>query len=306
MPLKRIIIKANTEADIMQTVIYADILVTVNIIVNYLLLKAGAAMAGCDCKTVRIFFASCLGGAFSLIIFVENIPVWLNAAIKLLMLVVLVLTAFGVKSSRAFAKCCGTFFLANFIFAGLMLGVCTAVFPNYALYKNGVVYFDIDILTLTLGSVGCYLILTLITKFTKSKIPEKSIYSLKIFYGENFVEGKALFDSGNSLCDCFSGRPAIIAENDFVSPLFCGNDLTAMKNFRLIPFSTIKSGGALPAFSADKVEITINARKISAENIYIAVTNKKIVSGGYSALIGTPFFDAINNEIGRKRVNEKV
>ena len=34
-----------------------------------------------------------------------------------------------------------------------------------------------------------------------------------------------------------------------------------------------------------------------AKDIYIAITDKKIVSGGYSVLIGTPFFDAIENII---------
>ncbi len=232
-----------------------------------------------------------------MIIFVENIPALLNIFLKIFMLAVLVLTAFGVKSLKAFLKCSGAFFLSNFIFAGIMLALCTAVMPNAAIYKNGVVYFDIDILTLTLSSLACYMILKIITKFTGSKTPEKCIYSIKIFSEYNNVCGKALFDSGNSLCDCFSGRPVIIAEKSFITPLYHGKDLTEMKNFRLIPFSTIKNGGALPAFMAEKVEIEINSYTVSAEKIYIAVTDQKIVSGGYSALLGTPFFDVVDNKI---------
>ncbi len=209
----------------------------------------------------------------------------------------MVFTAFGIKSLKAFLKCCGAFFLVNFAFAGIMFAICTTVLPNASIYNNGVVYFDINMLTLTVSAIVCYVTISIISRFTRSRVPQKSIYPIRITYGNNAVEGKALFDTGNTLCDCFSGRPIIIAENDFVSPLIGKTDITAMRNFRLVPFSTIKSGGALPAFSADKAEISIKGKWIEASEIYIAVTNKKIISGGYSALFGTPFFDTVDNSI---------
>jgi len=232
-----------------------------------------------------------------LVIFIENIPVWLNLILKISFLLTMVFIAFGVKSVKAFFKCCGSFFMTNFAFAGIMLALNITVMPNAAIYKNGIVYFDIDILTLTVSAVICYAILSIISRFTQSKVPPKSIYPVRIIYEENSVEGKALFDSGNSLCDCFSGKPAIIAEKDFVCKLYGKTELTDLKNFRLIPFSTIKGSGALPAFMADKAEILNEGKWIGAKDIYIAVTEKKIVSGGYSALLGTPFFDAIETQI---------
>lgn len=282
---------------ILKTVIYADILIVINLIVNYLLLRASAAITGCEFKAWRFLIASAIGGAFSLIIFIENMPAWLNIILKIAFLFLMVLTAFGVKSLKAFLKCCGAFFLSNFAFAGIMLALSISVMPNAAIYQNGIVYFDIDIFTLTVSAVICYFVLSIISRFTKSRVPQKNIYPIRITYGENSVEGKALFDSGNSLCDCFSGKPAIIAEKDFIADLYGENELTDMKSFRLIPFSTIKSGGALPAFLADKTEIMNEGTWLEAKDIYIAVTEKKIVSGGYSALLGTPFFDAVGNQI---------
>lgn len=282
---------------ILKTVIYADILIVINIIVNYLLLRASSALTGCQFKAARFLIASAAGGIFSLIIFVENIPAFLNSVLKIIFMLVMVFIAFGTKSLKAFLKCCGAFFLANFAFAGIMLGLSISVMPNTAIYQNGVAYFDIDIFTLTVSTVICYAILSLISRFTKSKVPRKSIYPIRITYNEKTVEGKALFDSGNSLCDCFSGKPAIIAEKEFIKNLYNHNELTEMKNFRLIPFSTIQSVGALPAFMVDKAEIMLEGTWLETKNIYIAVTEKKIVSGGYSALIGTPVFDAIENQI---------
>ncbi len=277
----------------LKTIIYADILIVINIIVNYLLLRACATITGCQFSPVRFLSASAMGGVFSLIIFIENIPDAVNIIIKFVFFALIVLIAFGAKSLKAFLKCFGTFFITNFAFAGIMLAISIAVAPNATIYKNGIVYFNINIFTLTVTSVICYAVLSISSRFTKSKVPEKSIYQLRITYGSKTVEGKALLDTGNTLCDCFSGKPAIITEKKFVSHLCDEAEITEMKNFRLIPFSTIESGGALPAFLADKAEIMENGKWIEAKDIYIAVTEKKIVSGGYSALLGMPFFDAI-------------
>lgn len=280
----------------LKTVIYADILIVINIIVNYLLLRASAAFTGLGFKAWRFLAASAAGGLFSLIIFVENISIWLNILLKMLFCVVMILIAFNIKSVKAFFKCTAAFLAVNFAFGGIMLAVCTALLPNSAAYHNGVVYFDIDIITLTVAATACYCILKLISHFMKSKVPQQSIYSLKITYEERTVEGKALFDSGNSLCDCFSGRPVIICEKDFIAPLLTDTQLTEARNFRLIPFSTISNSGALPSFLADKMEILIGGKWVETKNIYIGVTEKKIVSGGYCALFGTPFWDAVGNE----------
>ncbi len=281
----------------MKTVIYADVLVIINLIVNYLLLRASAAITGYSFKTWRILISSLIGGIFSLIIFIQNIPLSINILIKLLLFTAMVLTAFGCKNIKSFLKCCASFALVNFGFAGIMLALSTTVFPNSSAYINGVVYFDISLLTLTVSAIICYCILSIISRFTKSKVPQKSIYEIRIHYNNNSAEGKALFDSGNTLCDCFSGRPVIIAEKEFVKKLYRGDDLTLLKNFRLIPFSTIKNSGALPSFMADKTEIKIKGKWIESKEVYIAITDKKIVSGGYSALFGVPYLETIENRI---------
>lgn len=285
----------------LSTVIYADILIITNIIVNYLLLRASAAICGNEFKATRFLLASFAGGFLSLIIFIDNIPAAINLLIKILFTFLIVLIAYKAKSLKSFLKCSAAFFTANFVFAGIMMAACTAFFPNKALYQNGVIYFDIDMLTLTIGAVLCYCILSLISRLTKSRVPQKSIYTIKLTYNKKSVEGKALFDSGNNLCDCFSGRPVIIAEKSLIKPILFGEDLFEMKNFRLIPFSTIKNSGTLPAFSADKAEILTEGGWVEAKNVYIGITEKKIVSGGYSVLLGTPFFDAIDNNMRTER-----
>ena len=281
----------------MKTVIYADVLIIINFIVNYLMLRASTAITGHSFKIWRILLSALCGGFFSLIIFEEDISLILNIIIKAIMFVIMVLIAFINKNLKSFLKCCASFALVNFAFGGIMLAFTIFFFPNSSAYINGVVYFDTSLLSLTCGAIGCYLILNLISRFTKSKVPQKSIYEIRLHYNGKTAEGKALFDSGNTLCDCFSGRPVIIAEKDFAKKLFGNSDMITLKNFRLIPFSTIKNSGALPSFMADKTEININGKWVESKEIYIAVTEKKIVSGGYSALFGAPYLETFENYI---------
>lgn len=287
----------------MNTVIYADILVAVNMIVNYFLLRASAAVTHSDYKTVRLFLSAAAGGFFSMIIFVENIPTFLNALIKTVFLAFMVAVAFKPNSLKSFIKNCASFFIANFVFAGIMLAVCTFLVPNRALYKNGVVYFDINILTLILSSLFCYGILTLLSRFSKNRAPVQSVYELTVTYNSKEAKCMALYDTGCSLNDGFSGRPVIIADKSFAEKLYGENgDLTMQKNFRLIPYSTIKNGGALPAFMADKICVKTPNGEAVAERVYIAVAERKLISGGFTALLGVPVLDALDNQIKISRV----
>ena len=253
-------------------------------------------MLGIKHNAVRFLASSALGGIFSLVIFVENIPDFLNVIIKILFLTVMVCTAFRIKCFSDFLRDFAAFFLCNFAFAGIMLAITVFASPQAAIYKNGVVYFDISIFTLVAASAVCYVILSLVLKFVRSRMVHNLLYDISVSYSGKTVGGKALLDTGNSLRDGFSGKPVIIAEKRFIEnivPPDC--DITQMKNFRLIPYSTISSGGALPAFLADEIIIVFEGKDIALTDVYVALTDKKIVSSDYSVLLGAPFLEAVIN-----------
>lgn len=286
----------------LKTVIYADVLVFINIILNYFLLRATAKITSSERRPVRFLLASVLGGAYSLMIFVDGIPNIMILLINIIFSCVMVLVAFTINSFKAFMKKSASFFLSHAAFAGIMLFLCTFIFDDSAIYKNGAVYFDLDILTLTVSAVACYAILSIISRFTKSKNPSECVYEIELSLNEKSVKMKALFDTGNALTDSFSGRPVIICEMSKAQKLFPNEiynsngcpDITELKGFRLIPYSTVSSAGALPAFPIDKIQIDTENKYGSAEKIYVAVTENKLVSGDYSALLGVPVYDAIN------------
>ena len=174
-----------------------------------------------------------------------------------------------------------------------MLIINIFLIPESALYNNGIVYFDVDIFSLTITSAVCYAIINVIKLFTKTKTPEKNIFSLRITYHNKTAECRALYDSGNTLCDCFSGKPVIIAEKSFVSNIINIDKIEEAEKFRIIPFSTLSGNGTMQSFMADKTEIYLSDKWIECENIFIAITDKKIISSDFSALFGKPFYDIV-------------
>lgn len=281
----------------MKTVIYADVLIFINIILNYFLLRATAKITSSEAKSMRFLAAAALGGTYSLMIFVDGIPDLLVLILNVLFSVLMVMIAFKTNSIKSFIKKSAAFFLSHTAFAGIMFLLCTYVFKDSAIYKNGAVYFDVDILTLTVSSIVCYGIISVISRFIKSNNPLECIYEIEIILGEKSVKVKALFDTGNALTDSFSGRPVVICETDTAEKLFpdeIKGDITEIKGFRLIPYSTVGGAGALPAFPIEKIEISGIDKCGTAEKLFVAVTDKKLISGDYAALIGMPVFDSIN------------
>lgn len=108
---------------VIKTKIYVDVLVVINIFINYFLLSAASLIVRLKPKRIRLAAGAFAGGAYSLVIFLPNIPNILSVFMNFCMSVLLVLIAFAPKKITVFIKEFAAFFAVNFIFAGLMLAV---------------------------------------------------------------------------------------------------------------------------------------------------------------------------------------
>ena len=291
----------------MHTVIYADVLVIVNLIVNYFLLRAAAALTGGGGRVLRQLGAAALGGVYALVIFLDRLPAWVFVPMELAFAAVMVLSAFGYGARRLYLKRCAAFLLANGFFAGAMLAVRVLFSPHGLIQRNGVTYVELDLLTLTLLSVGCYAVLTLLGRFLRSGRPPRTVYAVSIRVGERTVSGKALLDTGSTLRDGFSAKPVLLAERDFVRPLLpASGDLSEMRGFRCVPFSSVGGSGLLRAFTADAVTLDVGDRGMTVLRPTVAVTDRRLIAGGYAALFGPAFLEEGMHETRRKGVGKHV
>lgn len=231
----------------MQT-IYIDVLIVLNIYVNYFLLKTTSKITSSPLSTSRCIFASFYGSLFSLLILAPELPFFVNIAIKVIAAVTVVIAAFGIHGKSRLIKNISAFFSANFIFAGAIYAVYSWFKPQFMHFSNSYFYIDFSLLLLIISTALLYAVMCIFKRFS-DKIPENSdCYKIIVRYKEKIFTAKGLADTGNALTDFFSGKPVIIfGKNDFT-------DLSKTR-FRLIPYSTISESNVIPVFSPDETVI---------------------------------------------------
>lgn len=284
--------------------VYVDVLVAINIFVNYFLLLSTKGILKINIKRLRLFLGAFAGGLYSLVIFLPDIPNVVSLIMNVAACTVIVLVTFTPKCLKSFIKEFAAFFAVNFIFAGLMLAVWFAFRPESMVYNNAVVYFDIDIKILVISTVACYLVLTVISFFLKRAAPSDRLFDITLTNKGRTIMTKALLDTGNSLKDGFTGKPVIIADKKTVRKLvdeklydfFDGN--TALKysggdGLRLIPYNTVGVSGVLRATVIDS--ITIHKKNLTLKNVLLAESVTEFANDEYSVLLNN---DIINERGG--------
>lgn len=255
----------------MKQVIYVDVLLAVNLFVNYFLLLGTARFLSLAFLRRRLLLAAVLGAVYSLIIFLPEINWILSLLIKLLMAVSMVWLAFGRSNMRVFGKTVACFFVVNFGFAGIMFALWQIFSPPGLLMNNGVVYFDLSPLILVGSTLLCYGVLRLLHRFSSRPVPQELYCTVEIDCGEKHVTLRAKVDTGNSLTEPFSHLPVIVAEYAKVEALVGSREPEAWKlPCRLIPFYAVGSEGVLPAFHPQQVTVH-HSHGIQKKDAYVAV-----------------------------------
>ena len=285
----------------MAEIIYIDVLVAINIFVTYLLLAASVLFSAVQTKRWRLLCASLVGGAASLLIFLPPLHWVLFALIRLALSALIVFVAFGFESWRRAGRCYAAFFGMNFALAGVMLALWLAVAPEGMFFQNGAVYFDVSLITFVLFACLSYAVIQASVKLLRRRHPGNCACEAIINVGDQSISLPAFYDSGNKLCDGFTGAPVMVVEfmalQKFL-PLalhgfFQGKqdilDLPAKQPWRLrvrqIPFHAMGHSGLLPAFRSDNVVAKTATKSQTTENAIIAVTTDTLSDGAYHVIL---------------------
>lgn len=227
--------------------IYIDVLIILNIYVNYFLLRITAKLTGSPLKPFRCIAASLYGSLFSLLILAPKLPIAINLIIKLAAAVTVVTAAFGVHGKVRLIKNTAAFFGANFITAGAIYAAYSWLKPNFMHFSNSYFYIDFSLLLLIVATAVLYFIVSLLRRmYDKTPIDG---FSVIIRLKDRIFRIDGLADTGNSLTDFFSGKPVIIcSQNDI------GN-IPKDVRIRLIPLSTVTGSSLMKLFSPDEILI---------------------------------------------------
>lgn len=289
----------------MSEVIYVDVLVVLNIYVTYALLSLTGIICRKKRSPLRLLLSSVISGLYSLVILVPDLNEVLLSVSRIPLALLVVYIAFSFSGKREFLRLGFCFFAVSFAFAGVMLCLWLFFSPQGMYYNNGIVYFNIDTVTLVLLTVVCYLLLNLSHRFIKSKVPENTIYDCEIYYGEKVSFCHCFLDTGNSLSDPYTGNPVVIINKDKIADLPKENELHNLNvGFRLIPCSTVSGKKLLLSFKCKKIRVKGLSADFSREDVTIAVTDEKIRGGSFDGILPTALFHNQTDEKGADFENE--
>lgn len=244
--------------------IYIDVLIVLNIYVNFFLLKATARLTHTPLKTSRCVFSSALGSLFSLTIFLPEMNFLIPLAIKLSAAIIITAIAFGIKDKRQTIKLVFCFYLVNFLFGGIIMLFYLTFKPGFMALGNTYFYVDFSLLSLVVFTAVSYFAVSAVRRFMDRGCDVKKKYKVMIRQGNSSVSVDALADTGNSLVDVFSGKPVIICRCEDLrkvadlpaEPVPENAELLYKTNaLRFIPYSTIGNNGMIAVFSPDEILI---------------------------------------------------
>lgn len=292
----------------MKQTIYIDVLISVNLFINYFLLLSVVKVLNLKLERKKLILSSLVGSLYSLIIFLPSINNILSLFIKLMMSATIVFIAFGFISLKMFLKIMGAFYAINFAFGGIVFFLWYFISPNGIFINNDMIYLNLSPIFLVITTFIAYMAIRLIDKLMGSRNLSELEYKLLIKNNNKTSIVKAKVDTGNTLKEPFSNIPVIVAqyeciENTMPEPLKEYFYKTVKSNeskdlykeyrfegFRMIPFKTISGEGLLPAFKPDYIQILSDSQNIKKE-AYVAVCDKKIFNNEYDALINPEFIE---------------
>lgn len=283
--------------------IYIDVLICTNIFISYFILLAISRLYFFHINKLRLILGASLGGLCSLLILIPETNFCINSVVKFLITAIIVLVSFRITSIINFAKALASFYVVNFIFAGIVLFIWYFLDSKNILTKNGIVYFNISPLFFIISTLIAYSIIKFLSFFTTQRENDHNFCSLKIEQNNRVLKLNAKIDTGNTLRDPFSNKPVAIVEYKFIEDIiplelrdYFLNSTSSNKElvdiskvthikFRAIPFNTILGTGIMPAFMPDKIKIAEKGKKETEKDAFIAVCKGKIVNENYGALV---------------------
>lgn len=283
--------------------IYVDVLFLLNMLMDYIVLSSAAIVSGRSAKKTGLLLAAAVGALYSVIIFFPQLRLFSIIIFKILISIVIVLTAFGFVNIYSFFRIFVTYYIINAVYGGGM----------YAFYhftslgsrmneSNGVYYMDLPLWAVIALTFVFYFIIKIFAKITDGRSVKRQIRRIEIRFSGVHVNVKALFDTGNTLYDPISLMPVMIVEADafrgklsetLIKEIMSGktdklpamHELYPQLHLRVVPFKDITGNKSfIYAFKPDKITDTEKNAEIT--RMLIGVIGATLsADGSFEALL---------------------
>lgn len=264
----------------MEYVVYGDVLVSVNFIIDLLILRLCQPLTGIRQKGLRPYLAAAAGGLCSMVIFLPASSLFLDLFIRLGISFIVVSIAYGRQRPGVFLRLLAVFYAVSFLVAGVVIGLWF-LFPGvgYA-YRNGMIYLDLGPLALIGSVAAAYLFVCLFERVFHWGRGMGERYPMIARRGEKTVSFTALADTGNRLTEPFSGTPLVVLSLEKGRRLLTGAEFCWLESgmtqgepppgLRVAPYRTVNGSGMLAAFRPHSLQVQVEGRWLEMEG-YLAL-----------------------------------
>ncbi len=236
-------------------IIYIDIIIILNIFIDFILLLFENILLKRNGKLSRIILASIIGGLSTIILFyIKDNTILLT--LKFIISILMVITAFKYKNFYYFKDNIIWLYILSIILGGSLY-----LFHNNNNLLLNTKNLKINIIILILLSP---ILLYKYVKISKKyKITYSNYYETIIYYDDITLKETGFLDTGNNLTDPYLNRPIILINKELI---------TKKVNTFLVPYHTVNNNGLLEVFKPEK--IIVNKKTI--KNVLIGLTDVNI------------------------------
>ena len=290
--------------------IYLDVVLIENLIMNYIILFATGYILKIKLNHIRLIVSALLGGIYSILAYMEILPIYTNFLMKILLSVVMVYLAYNAKNIKLLLKQITIFYLTSFVFGGCSFALLYFIKPQEILMKNGMLIGTYPLKIAVLGGIVGFTISVIAFKVVKRRLNKKDMFcDITVFVGEKNIKTKAMIDTGNMLKDPITRIPVIVVEKDILYQIIpykildnlekiIGGEISNeiyeeevikyISKFRVIPFTSLgKENGMLLGLKVKKVIVEMDFNEEEIKDVIIGIYNKKLSKKNkYNALIG--------------------
>lgn len=246
-------------------VLYMDIFIFQNMIINYFLLMVTAKVTSKDVRVRRCILGAVIGVVYGLIALWVSSAFLSNLAIKLLIGFIMVWSAFYSKqrSMYDFMKLWVTFIFVSCVLSGVIIGIHFSFGGKFIMSGMIINFTYKDI-------VGAILIVAIFLErvfyFVNQKRINKSfIYECSVLRDGKVVEFRALIDTANFLSEPITKKGVLIINKDLFNEITSENDV-----YYSVPYSCVdEMSKTLKAIEVDKVLVRNKDKYIPINRLLI-------------------------------------
>lgn len=295
-------------------IVYIDIIFLVNVAIDGALLWATARTRKLDYRLWRMALSSAIGGLYVVLLFFPGLSFLYTFGVKLLLSLLMLLTAFGFGGLQHFLRNVGAFYVVNFVAAGMILGA------DYFWESSGDLLGDViqglesgfnvrlGLFMLLLSVPFAFWLYRQVLDGARRKEQLKSFTARVDVHIDEFASScTGLIDTGNQLYDPLTKTPVMVmeaaqwgdripeawmqkirrAEVDQLVSSIGTEPFIWQDRLRLVPYRGVNRGTQfMLAIKPDRVIITTEDKQIESMKVLIGLDGGRLSSdNAYQAII---------------------